>query len=146
MSTIREQIMLAVMVIAQAVPGMAAASVTRERDRAVQEGECPALDVEPDNEPAPQALGTGGDKRALSLRFTINTVGAGASALADPIVKALHSGLYLDPTLGGLAATIIPGETEFSREAAGRTIGRTTLIYTVVYTTSRSDLSAKARS
>lgn len=143
--TLREQILAAIYTLAQAVPGIAAASITRERATATAEAECPALDMAPDNEPDPQSLGSGADQHELSVVFKIHTAGNGAYSLADPFVQALHAKLYADPTLGNLAATIKPGGTDFARDDADQTIGRTTVRYTVVYTTRRGDLTAKAR-
>lgn len=144
MATLREQILQAVLALAATVPGIAATSRTRERATPVVESDCPALDLSPESEPDPQVLGTGADRRDLALAFKIHTAGNGAYALADPIIQALHSKLYLDPTLGGLATTILPGATDFARDDADQTIGRTTVRYTVIYTTRRGDLSATA--
>lgn len=146
MATLREQILQALAARAATVSGIAATSRTRERATPVAASECPALDLAPDSEPNPQALGTGADRRDLAVAFKIHTAGDGAYALADPIVQTLHAALYADQTLGGLATSILPGATDFARDDADQTIGRTTVRYTVVYTTRRSDLAAKARS
>lgn len=143
--TIREQILSALFVISQGVSGITNSSITRERVRPVQEDECPALDLSPTTESAPQSIGTGADKRNLEVEFKFNTAGSGAYALADSFVGELHRELYADETLGGLATGIIPGPTEFARDDADQTIGRTTVKYTIIYTTRRSDISAKAR-
>lgn len=145
MTTRREQILVALFALTASIPGVAAGSRTRERAAPVAESECPALDLAPESEPTPQAMGAGADRRELEVAFKIDTAGSGAYALADPIVQALHAALYLDPTLGGLATTILPGSTDFARDDADQTIGRTTVKYTVVYTTRRGDLTAKAR-
>lgn len=145
MATLREQILQALLAIAATVPGVASNSLTRERDVAVVEDDCPALDLAPDSEPDPQSLGTGADRHDLSVVFKVHTAGTGAYALADPIVQSLHSKLFIDQTLGGLASAILPGATDFARDDADQTIGRTTVRYTVIYTTRRGDLSAKAR-
>lgn len=141
MSTIREQILQALSVIAASVPGIAANSLTRERASPVAEADCPALDLAPESEPDPQVLGSGADRHDLTVVFKIHTAGTGAYALADPIVQALHAALYADPTLGNLAAGILPGATDFARDDADQTIGRTSIRYIVVYTTRRGDLT-----
>ena len=145
MATLREQILQALVAVAATVPGIASTSRTRERATPVVESDCPALDLSPESEPNPQALGTGADRRELTLVFKIHTSGNGAYALADPIVQSLHTKLYIDPTLGGLATTILPGATDFARDDTEQTVARTTVRYTVIYTTRRGDLSAKAR-
>lgn len=143
--TRREQILVALKALADAVPGLAAASITRERTTNVAQDECPALDLAPESEPDPQAIGAGADRHDLTVAFKFYTAGDGAYALADPFVQALHAKLYADPTLAGMASTIQPGATDFAREDGDQTIGRTTVKYTVVYTTRRGDLTAKAR-
>lgn len=141
MATIREQILQAMLALAGTIPGIAAASLTRERAGPVVEADCPALDLAPESEPEPQPLGPGVDRHDLTVAFKIHTAGDGAYALADPIVQALHGAVYTDPTLGGLAAGILPGATDFARDDADQTIGRTTIRYTVVYTTRRGNLA-----
>lgn len=143
--TRREQILQALLELAVTMPGIDAASVTRERATAVAQDECPALDLMPESEPDPQPIGTGLDRHELSVVFKLFTAGNGAYALADPLIQALHDRLYADPTLGRLSTTIIPGATDMAREDGDQTIGRTTVRYTVVYTARRGDLSAKAR-
>lgn len=139
--TRREQILVALFALTASMPGVAASSRTRERAAPVAESECPSLDMAPESEPTPQAMGLGADQRDLDVAFKIDTAGNGAYALADPIIQALHAALYLDQTLGGLAVNIRPGSIDFARDAADQTIGRTTVKYTVVYITRRSDLA-----
>lgn len=141
MATLREQILQALAARAATVPGIASASLTRERAGPVVEADCPALDLAPESEPEPQALGNGADRHDLTVAFKVHTAGAGAYALADPIVQALHVALFSDPTLGNLAAGIVPGATDFARDDADQTIGRTTVRFTVIYATRRGDLA-----
>lgn len=143
MATLRERILQALAGLAATVPGIAPASLTRERAAPVNEADCPALDLAPEGELAPQAIGAGIDQHELTVIWKIHTAGTGAYTLADPIVQALHAALYADPTLGNLVAGIQPGDTDFARDDADQTIGRTTLRYTLTYTTRRGDLAAQ---
>ena len=141
MSTRREQILQALSVIAASVPGIAAASLTRERAGPVAEADCPALDLTPESEPDPVALGAGIDRHELVVAWRIHTAGNGAYALADPVIQSLHGLLFADPTLGGLATGIETGASDFARDDADQTIGRTTARYRITYTTRRSNLA-----
>lgn len=140
MATIREQILQALSVLAASVPGIAATSLTRERAGPVAETDCPALDLAPESDD-PRTMGSGADRHDFGIVFKIHTAGDGAYAQADPIVQALDAALFADPTLGNLAAGIVPGATDFARDEADQTIGRTSIRYTVVYTTRRGDLT-----
>lgn len=143
MPTQREKILIALAAL-MAVPGVDADSITRERATAVDEKECPAIDIAPDSEPAPLALGRNVDQHDLTVEIKIYTAGNGAYSLADPHVSALHSAIFADPTLGGIATTITPGATDFARDNAGQTLGRTTVRYRIIYTTRRGDLTRSA--
>lgn len=142
--TRRELVLQAVMAKAATVPGIAATSLTRERATALGEAECPAMDIAPESESEPIRLGTGIDQRELLLAIRIHTAGNGAYALADPIVEAINAALCGDHSLGGLVSAVQPASTDFARDDADQTIGRTTLRYRIIYTTRRSDLTAKA--
>lgn len=142
MTTRREQILQALHAIAAAIPGIASPSITRERATPVQEADCPALDLSPESEPDPAEWGRGTDQRVLTILYRIHTAGDGAYALADPIVHALDTALYTNATLAALVTLIQPGSTDFARDDADQTIGRTSVRYRITYTTRRGNLAA----
>lgn len=142
MATRREQILQALIALAADVPGIAPDSLTRERAAPVAESDCPALDLAPESDPEPQLFGGGIDLYELTVAWKIHTAGEGAYSLADPIVQALHTRLYADPTLGDLAVQITPGPTDFARDDADQTIGRTTVRYRIQYFAKRIDLAS----
>lgn len=142
MSTRREQILQALAVLAAGVPGIAPSSLTRERAAPVAESDCPALDLAPESEPDPTEWGLGTDLRVLTVVWRIHTAGEGAYALADPIVQALDTAIHADSALRSLVTLIQPGSTDFARDDADQTIGRTHVRYRITYTTRRGHLAA----
>lgn len=142
MSTIREQILVALHNVAKTVTDIDDASITRERVSPLMEIECPALDLSPESEAAPVAVGAGYDRHDLTVLFKFYTAGSMAYSLADGYINDLHNKLYADTTLKGLVSAIIPGATEFAREKADQTIAKSTATYTVVYSAKREDLSS----
>lgn len=143
MDTLRGRILQALTTLATGLPGVAPTSVTRERTTAVEEGECPAIDLSPDRE-SKAALGEGVDRNELTAEFKIYTAGAGASSLADPMETSLHTAIFADPTLGGIAGAVIPQPAEFDRAGGEKTIARTTVRYRIIYTSRRNDPTRSA--
>lgn len=139
--TRREQILQALATLAAGIPGIAAASLTRERATPVPEADCPALDLAPESDQEPESWCNGSDLNRLTVVWRLHTAGDGAYTLADPIVEALHARLFADTTLGGLASDMAPGATDFARDDADQTIGRTTLRTRITYFTRRGNLA-----
>lgn len=140
MNTLRELIMRRVALIAQAVPGVAPLSCTRERASTVLVDECPALDVAPESDD-PQALGAGLDRRDLTLRLRVFTAGNAASALADPFVQDFHARLLADVELEAMGVRIQPGSADFDRDDADQVVGRSTQRFRLTYCVPRGSLS-----
>jgi len=141
MTTRRELILQALYALAATVPGIAQDSLTRERATAVNESDCPTLDLAPESDPEPTPFGGGLDLHELTVTWKLCTAGNGAYALADPIVQDLHKAIFAAAPLGELVMQILPGPTDFARDDADQTIGRTTVRYRLQYLTRRSDIA-----
>ena len=140
MPSLRETILQRVEAVARSVPGMAPASVSRERAAPHASDECPALDVAPEGDD-PRPVGAGLDAHELTIRLRVFTAGDGASALADPFIEAFHAALFADPVLAQAVAGIQLGSADFDRDDADVTVGRTTQRYRITYHTRRASLA-----
>jgi hypothetical protein len=84
--------------------------VYRDRAEAFIRAECPAILIEPDTETTTGETTCSTDHMLL-LRIAILVRDGAVSQVADPIRVSVHSLLFANPTIDGLASIIRPART-----------------------------------
>lgn len=138
MSSIREQILQAMVVLADTVPGV---TVYRSREAALARAEGTAILVRWKHDPVITQM-AGFATRDLLVEVTVIARGQIPDQVADPSVVAMHAAISANQTLGGLCARIIEEETLADFEVADQNAVAIVVTYRVRYLTAATSLSS----
>lgn len=140
MTTARENILAAVATIAG---GLANVVAYRSREAPVSRNEGSTILVHPEEESA-DLMANGLTMRDLVVVCSIITRGQFPDKIADTVAQGLHAALYVDQTLGGLAARVIELGSKWEFKEANQTALVLELRYKVRYLTPATSLAALA--
>ena len=140
MSSIREQILVAVTSALSAGPAIAS---TVERSRLVAFARSAGLTVwvEPAQD-SPTASNTYVLDWVLMLRVGIIARGLIPDQIADPVVAAVHARMMADQTLGGLSYAIEPRQTAWQLLDSDGGAGVVTMDFAIAYRTQLNTIEA----
>lgn len=134
--------MAAVTTLAQGTNGLAG-RVYRSRQEAFSRNATPALVVEvARNISEAERAGIETLPQRLQIQFLLMIDAPIPDQVADPFLVDLHQRIMNDLTLGGLAAGILPGDTEFSYADNGLAV--VTATYVVQYRTKTKFIQTRA--
>jgi hypothetical protein len=141
-ASLTEQILIALEATLAATAGVGG-RVYRDRADALIRGECPALLIYPETETITGETTCRTD-RLLVVQIEIMTRGGSVSRVADPIRVSVHSLLFANPTIDGLASIIRPARpnVQWSLEGGDNQPGACILRYEIGFRTLTADLTA----
>lgn len=140
MTTRREQILTALATALSSTSGVSGRAY-RSRVEPIARNESPALIVEPVSDTPVQPDTIGRLTWQLTVRVTVYVRSATPDSSADSIVQSLYSKVMADPTLGGYALDIMPGQVSFELIEADIAAGIVASEFVVMYQTSFDDIS-----
>jgi hypothetical protein len=147
-ASITEQILTALETTLSTTAGVGG-RVYRDRAEAFLRAECPALLIEPDSETVTGETTCRTD-RLLLVRIVILVRDGAVSQVADPIRVSVHSLLFTNPTIDGLASIIRPAQgtstinpsVQWEPEKGDGQPGICVLSYEIGFRTLTADLTA----
>lgn len=142
MSTIREQIILAIKAQLVSVAGVDDTHIYRTRTQAITKGGLPAIVIEPDSDSPLQNVVPFLDWK-LKLKILIFARGDEPDALADPILNSVHSKIMADLSVGGLAMHIEPDAVDWEFIDGDKSLVALTCRYVILYRTAEKNLSSQ---
>ena len=143
MTTSRTEQILTALESALASTSGVGGRVYRDRAEAFLRAECPALLIEPDTE-TPTGETTCRTDRLLLVRIVILVRDGAVSEVADPIRVSVHSLLFADATINGLATILRPARpnVQWEPEKGDGQPGLCVLSYEIGFRTLTADLTA----
>ena len=142
-SSIREQVLLAVMEAVRPSALTLGATVHRSPTVAIGREQCPALVVFPESE---QIIERANDRVTRELTIRVVALAramppAVAETEADRLLTAAHAALFADGTFGGLALRLREQECDWDVEDADAVAAAMPARYAITYRTLAADLS-----
>ncbi len=142
-SSIREQVLLAVMEAVRPSALTLGATVHRSPTVAIGREQCPALVVFPESE---QITERANDRVTRELTIRVVALAramppAVAETEADRLLTAAHAALFADGTFGGLALGLREQECDWDVEDADAVAAAMPARYAITYRTLAADLS-----
>lgn len=140
MATKRESVLQAIKNLMTSLPGVLDANVYRSRATAFTRAQTPAVAIDwLSDDPSPVSIPV--IDWSLRVRFSVIVRDDVPDQAADPIIQSIHSKLYADVSLGGLAIDILPAPHQNTILEADKPAGEISSDYIIRYRTRETDLS-----
>jgi hypothetical protein len=150
-TSIREQIMVALMAALNGSSGITGLTVHRERTRPIENDSLPAILVYADDDvPKPlaqQMYAAPLTERQLSLSIECRAAGSSGVSVdqaLDPVLVWAASAVRADEKFGGLASSVEEGRTVWTSRETDTPVAAAKWSITIKYRTSRLDPTSKS--